>query len=72
MATNNYLERNAILKQGHRDSISRVRLGRDSNVGGRGGGGRRIHESISHVRLGRSSDAKTARNVTDGLTDTAR
>ena len=38
-----------------------VRLGRGSNVGGRGGGGCRIHESISHVRLGRSGDAKTAR-----------
>ena len=50
-------------KQGRRDSISRVRLGRGSNVGGRGGGGCHIHESIGHMRLGRSGDAKTARRV---------
>ena len=50
-------------KQGRRDSISRMRLGRGSNMRGRGGERCRIHESISHVRLGRSGDAKTARRV---------
>ena len=50
-------------EQGRRDSISRVRLGRGSNVGAGAVGGCRLHESISHVRLGRSGDAKTARRV---------
>ena len=64
-------------KEGRRDSISRVQLGRGSNVGGRGGGGCHIHESIGHMQLGRSGDAKTTHKtpktprkqmVTDGRT----
>ena len=59
--------------------ISRVGLGRGSNVVGRGGKGYHICDSIISVWLGRSGDAKTARKTpkmpkkrdrqTDGWTD---
>ena len=38
-------------KQGRRDSISRVRLGRGSDVGGKGRGGCCIHESKSRASV---------------------
>ena len=52
------------VRQGHRDSISRMRLGRGSNVGGRGGGGSAIYtKGIGHMRLARDGNAKTDRRV---------
>ena len=48
-------------KAGHTNRHQSRRLGRGSDVEGRGSGECRTHDSISHV--GRSSDAKTARQV---------